>query len=161
MACIWPHPTYSSASLNNCPVLRQNRCTTIFLWSQLRLQNDGLNGGISFSDDWFPASGTHFRFTTIKNSWLLGFQNGHRVLKMTPHCAYGQIPHYTGTENGHHMEDLRWTGFNAFQWGFKFCFTMFSLNGDFPGTDYRRYARHHCTPFFQVRMKSADKAESS
>ena len=30
--------------------------------------NDGLNGGISLTDDWFHASGTDSRFTMIKKS---------------------------------------------------------------------------------------------
>ena len=35
-------------------------------------------------------------------------------------------------------------GFNAFQWGKAFCMTTISLNSDFPGTDYRHHAGHHC-----------------
>ena len=37
------------------------------------------------------------------------FQNGHRVIKMAPRCVFGWIPRYTSSENGHRMEDLRWT----------------------------------------------------
>ena len=49
----------------------------IFLRSQL--QNDDLNGGISLSDDRFPASGTDFCFTTIKTA-------DRRVVKMATAC---------------------------------------------------------------------------
>ena len=59
---------YSCAPLNDCPALRRIRFMMMFLRSQLRSQNDGLNQGISLSDDRFPALGTDFCFMTIKNS---------------------------------------------------------------------------------------------
>ena len=82
---------------------------TIILRLQLRSQNDGLSGGISLCDDQFPASGTDSSQNNVFLTADWRFQNGHRVIKMAPHCVYGRIPRYTGSEKGHRMEDLRWT----------------------------------------------------
>ena len=63
----------------------------------------------SLCDDRFPASGTD----SLQNNVFLTadwqFQNGCWVIKMAPRCVEGQIPRYTGTENGCRMEDLHWT----------------------------------------------------
>ena len=81
-----------------------------------------------------------FHFTMISKQLITGFQNG-------PHCFLGWIPHYTGTENGRRMEDLRWTvsfsahgnASNGFSMRFNGIFslrlTMFSLYSDFAGTN--------------------------
>ena len=137
-------PIYSSASLNDCPALRRIRFTMIFLLSQLRSQNNGLNGGISLSDDRFPASETNFRFTIIKNSWSSGFQNGHQVLKMAPRCVLGRIPRYTGTENdrpygGSSLDSessAHWKALNMFSMHFS-GFFKFLLNEDFAVQQFR------------------------
>ena len=71
---------YSGASLYDCPALRQNHITAIFL----RSQNDGLNGFFSLCDDRFPASGNdssqNDNFPTADRL----FQNGRWVNKMPP-----------------------------------------------------------------------------
>ena len=65
-----------------------------------------LNGVFSLSNDRFPASENDFLlyddFPTADrqvSKWPPAF-------KMAPHCFLGQIPRYTGTENGCRMEDL-------------------------------------------------------
>ena len=75
----------------------------------------------------------------ISKHLIVGFQNGRQLKKMAPRCFLGQIPRFTGTENGRHMEDLRWTsrysahwntlnGFQCISIGFlKFRLTTFSL----------------------------------
>ena len=127
---------YSCASLYDCPAIRQNHITTIFLRLQLRLQNDGLNGGISLSDDRFPASETDFRFTMIKNSWSLGFKMAIGWRKCPPAVLRDGFLTAQEWKMAAPMEDLRWTvsfqsigthwtGFNAFQWAFSFHKMMF------------------------------------
>ena len=79
------------------------------LRSQLRLQNDGLNGVFSLCDDQFPASGTDSSQNDDFPPADWQFQNGHRVNKMAPCCFLRWIPRKTATENGCPMEDLHWT----------------------------------------------------
>ena len=74
--------TYSGALLYDCSTLRRIRFTTIFLQSQLRLQNDGLNGGISLCDDRFPAWGTNSSQNDYFSTADWQFQNGRQVNKM-------------------------------------------------------------------------------
>ena len=52
----------------------------MFLRSLLRLQNDGLNGGISLSDDRFPASGTADRRVS---KWPLAEENAPPLFSRT------------------------------------------------------------------------------
>ena len=116
---------YSGASLYDCPTLRWNRITTIFLRLQLWSQNHGPNWVFSLCNDWFPASGTNSLQNDDFKAADWRFQNGHWVNKMAPRCFLSWIPRKTGSENSCPMEDLRWTvsfdptgmhwrGFNGF-----------------------------------------------
>ena len=120
---------YSGAVLYNCPTLRRNRITMIFLRLQLWSQNDGLNG-FFFSLRWsvpcfrnqFFAKRQFSSSWSAVSKWPLGKQNGSPLFS-------GMIPRKTGSENSYPMEDLcwmvsfdpigtHWRGFNVFQWGF-------------------------------------------
>ena len=66
---------------------------TIFLRSQLWLQNDGLNGFFRF-----VMISTLLREPILHKTADRRFQNGHRVNKMAPRCFLGWIPCCTGTK---------------------------------------------------------------
>ena len=98
--------------------------------------------GFLLCDDRFPASGTNFCFTTIRNSWSSGFKMATSWRKCPPAVLRDGFLTAQAWKMATPMEDLRWTVsfqpigthwgvFNAFQWAFLFRFTMFSLYRDF------------------------------
>ena len=110
-------------------------------------QNDGLNGGISLamigSLLWEPI----FALRRSKTADLWVFKMATRCLKWLPAVLrdsslyrHRKWPPYGRSsldgEFSTHWNALN--GFNVVQWAFKFCFTIFSLNSDFPGMDYHR-----------------------
>ena len=70
----WNYNIYSGALLYNCPALRRNRITTIFLRSQWRSQNDGLNRGFSLAMIGSLLQEPILRKTTIFRQLIGGFK---------------------------------------------------------------------------------------
>ena len=138
---------YSHAPLDDYPALRQIRITSTFLRSLLQSQNDVLNGGISLHVDWFRVSGTDFSLYDDQQTADRWVSKWPPAFKISPRCFLGWILRYTGTENGHRMEDLRWTVSFSANWNalnelsmhfngiFSFHLTMFSLYSNFAGTN--------------------------
>ena len=105
---------------------------TMFQWGFFRLTTIG-------SLLWEPI----FRFTMIKNSWSLGFQNG------SPLCS-GRIACITGTGKrppygGSSLNGEVFCPLECISMGFLLSLDDISFYSDFAGTDYRHQAGHHCT----------------
>ena len=96
----------------------------------------------------FPASGTDSSHYNIFKTADWRHQNGRPLCKMVPCCVFGQIPRFTGTENGRPyggssldceffspLEHTEWV-FNVFQWDFLIRLTRILLYSDFTGMDY-------------------------
>ena len=80
--------------------------------------------------DWFPVSGTDFSLYDDQQVADLWVSKWPPAFKMAPGCFLGRIPRYTGTENGHRIEDLRWTSRYSAHWNALNRFSM-HFNGFF------------------------------